>query len=93
LEIYIIAYAGREAHPGEAETRASCARDYLINVHKIGAERIRAIDGGYRDQREVEIYVEPKDGDIPQARPSLRPSKVRVAKQKNPVQCLLTTSK
>jgi hypothetical protein len=93
LEIYIIAYAGREAHPGEAETRASCARDYLIKEHRIGAERIRAIDGGYRDQREVEIYVEPKDGDIPLARPSLRPSKVRVAKQKNPVQCLLTTSK
>jgi hypothetical protein len=93
LEIYIIAYAGREAHPGEAETRASCARDYLIKEHKISAERIRAIDGGYRERREVEIYVEPKDGDIPLARPSLRPSKVKIVKQKDPVQCLLTTSR
>lgn len=81
-EIYIIAYAGREAHPGEAETRASCARDYLIKEHKISAERIRAIDGGYRERRQVEIYVEPKDGDIPLARPTLRPSKVKIVQQK-----------
>jgi len=91
-EIYIIAYAGREAHPGEAETRASCAREYLIKEHKISAERIRAIDGGYREQRLVEIYVEPKDGDIPLARPSLRPSKVKIVQQKNPARCQLITS-
>jgi hypothetical protein len=92
-EIYIIAYAGREAYPEEAETRASCVRDYLIKEHRFSAERIRAIDGGYREQREVEIYVEPKDGDIPLARPSLRPSKVKIVQQKNPVQCPLTTSR
>lgn len=91
-EIYIIAYAGREAHPGEAETRASCAREYLIKEYKISAERIRAIDGGYREQRQVEIYVEPKDGDIPLARPTLRPSKVKIVQQKNPARCQLTTS-
>ena len=91
-EIYIIAYSGREAHPGEAETRASCARDYLIKEHKIGAERIRAIDGGYRYQRAVEIYVEPKDGDIPLARPTLRPSKVKIVQQQTPARCQLTTS-
>ncbi len=91
-EIYIIAYAGREAHPGEAETRASCAREYLIREHKISAERIRAIDGGYREQRIVEIYVEPKDGDIPLARPTLRPSKVKIVQQKNSARCQLTTS-
>lgn len=91
-EIYIIAYAGREAHPGEAETRASCAREYLIREHKISAERIRTIDGGYREQRQVEIYVEPKDGDIPLARPTLRPSKVKIVQQKNPAKCQLMTS-
>lgn len=91
-EIYIIAYAGREAHPGEADTRASCAREYLIREHKISADRIRAIDGGYREQRIVEIYVEPKDGEIPLARPTLRPSKVKIVQQKNPARCQLTTS-
>lgn len=91
-EIYIIAYAGREAHPGEAETRASCARDYLINEHKISGERIRSIDGGYRYQRAVEIYVEPKDGDIPLARPTLRPSKVKIVQEQKPARCQLTKS-
>lgn len=86
-DVYIIAYAGREAHTGEAAARATCARDYLIKEHRIRAERIRAIDGGYREQREVEIYIEPKDGDIPLAQPSLRPSKVKLIQQKNAGPC------
>lgn len=81
--IYIIAYAGRVANSGEAETRASCAREYLIKEHRFDAERILAIDGGYREKREVEIYVEAKDGDIPLATPNLRPSKVKIMPPNN----------
>lgn len=92
-EIYIIAYAGQTAHSGEAAARATCARDYLIKEHRIRAERIRAIDGGYREQRVVEIYIEPKDGDIPLARPSLRPSKVKINEQKNVLSCNLLRGK
>ena len=85
--IYIIAYAGREAWSGEAEARAVCARDYLMKEHRISDERIRAIDGGYRGKAEVEIYVEPKDGDLPLAMPSLRPSKVKVIAQNIAAPC------
>lgn len=76
--IYIIAYAGRVAISGEAEARAACAREYLMKEHRFDAERIHAIDGGYREKREIEIYVEAKDGDIPLATPNLRPSKVKI---------------
>ncbi|HET8781575.1 MAG TPA: hypothetical protein VFM63_04125 [Pyrinomonadaceae bacterium] len=76
--IYIIAYAGRVANSGEAESRAACAREYVMKEHRFDAERIRAIDGGYRDKREVEISVEPEDGDIPLATPNLRPSKAKI---------------
>ena len=86
-EIYLIAYAGRVARQGEAAARASCAREYLIKEHRISAERIRAIDGGYQEQLLVEIYVEPKDGDIPLARPSLRPSKVTIIPHKIAPRC------
>jgi hypothetical protein len=85
--IYIFAYAGREAHSGEAEARAVCARDYLMKEHRISDERIRAIDGGYRVKAEVELYVEPKDGDLPLAMPTLRPSKVKVIPQKIAAPC------
>jgi hypothetical protein len=76
--IYIIAYGGRVAHSGEADARAACAKEYLMKEHRFDAERIHAIDGGYREKREVEIYVEAKDGDIPLATPNLRPSKVKI---------------
>ena len=85
--IYLIAYAGREAHLSEAEARAVCARDYLMKEHRISADRVRAIDGGYREKAEVEIYVEPKDGDIPLAMPRIRPSKVKVIAQKIAAPC------
>ncbi len=87
-EAYIIAYAGLVAQSGEAEVRATCARNYLIKKHRINAERIHAIDGGYREERTVEIYVEQKDGDVPLAAPSVRPSKVKIT-EKSPTDCLL----
>jgi hypothetical protein len=81
-EGYIIAYAGRNARVGEAKARADCARKYLLTKHHIKAGRIRVIDGGYRETREVELYVEPRAGPLPLAVPSLRPSKVKIIEAK-----------
>src|SRR5215510_5179248 len=36
-DVYIIAYAGRVAQPGEAAARATCAGNYLIKEHHIRA--------------------------------------------------------
>lgn len=91
-EAYIIAYAGLVAQAGEAAARASCARDYLIKKHRIAADRIRAIDGGYREARVVEVYVEPKDGDVPLPRPSVRPSKVKITQEKPALRCASSRS-
>ena len=87
---YLIAYAGKIAHKGEAGARAACARNYLIKKHHIQADRIQAIDGGYREMFEVEIYVEEKDGTIPLATPSIRPSVVKITQQKPVLTCRLT---
>lgn len=81
-EGYIIAYAGRNARVGEAKARADCARKYLLTKHHIKAGRIRVIDGGYRETREVELYVELQGGPLPLAVPSVRPSKVKIIKAK-----------
>jgi hypothetical protein len=77
-DAYIIAYGGVVAHAGEAKTRADCAKEYLIQKHRLKAENIWAIDGGYRESRIMEIYVEPRGGDLPLARPTVRPSKVKI---------------
>ena len=91
-DAYLIAYAGRIARKGEAAARASCARDYLISKHHIDPGRIRAIDGGYQESLLVEIYIEEKDGDLPLARPSVRPSKVQITQEKPPTKCALRSA-
>lgn len=89
-DVYLIAYAGKIAHKGEAGARAACARSYLIKKHHIQADRIQTIDGGYREMFEVEVYVEEKDGLIPLATPSVRPSAVKITQQKPILTCRLT---
>ncbi len=56
---YIIVYAGRSTRSGGAQARAKRAKDYLVKVRGIEAARIVTIDGGCRDQLEVELYVLP----------------------------------
>ncbi len=84
---YLIAYAGKIAHKGEAGRRVVCARDYLIKKHHLQTGRIQAIDGGYRDMFEVEVYVEETDGSIPLARPTLRPSGVKIIQDRSVPTC------
>lgn len=84
-DAYIIAYGGMVAHAGEAKTRADCAKEYLIKKHRLKAENIWAIDGGYRETRIMELYVESRGGDLPLARPTVRPSKVKSIRVKNGV--------
>lgn len=84
---YLIAYAGKIGLKGEAGARAACARNYLIQKHQIQADRIQAIDGGYRQMFEVEVYVEDKDGTIPLATPSVRPSAVSIKQDKRIPAC------
>ena len=86
---YLIAYAGQVALKGEAAARAACARNYLIKKHRIEADRVQAIDGGYREIRLVEVYVEENDGPLPLARPTLRPSEVKLTQQKTVPMCQL----
>jgi hypothetical protein len=77
---YIIAYAGRVAHAGEAQARADRAKNYLINERGIEARRIVTIDGGYRATLTVELWVRPNGWRAPKASPTLGPSEVQVIK-------------
>lgn len=86
---YIIAYAGKIAVTGEAKARAQCARSYLVRHHRIKAGRVVAIDGGYSEFAEVELYVEPHGGPFPLAIPSVRPSKVKIISGRKPATCKL----
>lgn len=54
---YIIAYAGKRARPDEAKKRADRAKQYLVAVRHFPDDKIKVIDGGYREKRDLELYV------------------------------------
>jgi len=79
---YIIAYAGRKAVVAEAQLRANRARDYLISVREINPERVKAIDGGHREELTVELHVRPPGAPPPTAEPTVDPKEVEIIYEK-----------
>ena len=79
---HIIVYAGRKATVAEARLRANRARDYLINVRKINPERVKAVDGGYREDLSVHLYIAPPDAGPPPVMPTIDPSQVEIIYEK-----------
>jgi hypothetical protein len=78
---HIIVYAGRKATVAEAQTRANRARDYLISVRKVAPERLKAVDGGYREDLTIQLYITPPDAESP-LMPTLEPSQVETIYEK-----------
>jgi hypothetical protein len=75
---YIVVYAGRRARIGEARTRATRAKDYLVNVRRIEADRIGIIDGGYHEKLTVELHIGPHGMPPPMINPTVHPSEVQI---------------
>ena len=73
---YIISYAGRRARVNEAQARAGRAKSYLTDKHGISAGRVVIIDGGYREDRTVELWALPRDASAPSVTPTVDPSEV-----------------
>ena len=75
---YIIAYAGKRARPGEAKARSERAKKYLVETRGFDLNRLKAIDGGYRVEAEVQLYIVPEGNCAPTATPTVDPRDVKV---------------
>jgi hypothetical protein len=75
---YVIAYAGKRAHDGEARGRAERAKDYLIKMRGLDGERLFATDGGYREEAVVELYIVQNGGCAPPTLPTVDPRDVQI---------------
>lgn len=53
---YIVAYAGKKSRRGEGKEMADAARQYLINKRMIVSDRVIAIDGGFRETAQYELF-------------------------------------
>ena len=75
---YIVVYAGRRSYAGEAQFKANCYKDYLVRVRKIDPGSLFAVDGGFREQFEVALYIGRVDYYPPVLLPSVSPKKAQV---------------
>lgn len=80
---WIIAYAGRVAYEKEALERADHAKQYLVEKHGIEPLRIVVVDGGFREVRSVELWLEESGAlNDPLATPTLKREEVQIQKRK-----------
>jgi hypothetical protein len=78
--VHMVIYAGSRACLGEAQARALRAKNYLIKKDRIQSDRILWIDGGYREQVTVQVWIWPRDMSPPPVFPTLQPGEVSIDK-------------
>lgn len=78
---YIIAYGGKRARPAEAKKRADRAKQYLVTVRRFPKDKIKVIDGGYREKRELVLYVVSEGVCPPTPVPTVDPRDVQIMKR------------
>lgn len=76
---YIIAYAGRTSRAGQAEKLLARAKDYLVSKRNIDPARLVILNGGYREEDCVELWVVPQGATPPQATPTVPAGDARPA--------------
>ena len=81
---YVIAYGGRTSRVGAADLLGTRARDYLVTQRGIDASRITVINGGFREEDCVELWVIPRGATPPQPTPTVQAGDVRPAAPATP---------
>ena len=76
---YIIAYGGRLSPLGQVEVLMSRAREYLVSQRGIDASRLVVVNGGFREEDSVELWMVPSGAKPPQATPTVKASDLKSA--------------
>lgn len=79
---YIIVYAGRRSYIGEAQYKANCYKNYLVRVRKMDPRSLFAVDGGFREEMEVKLYLGRSDYYPPVLMPTVSPKKATVIRRR-----------
>ena len=78
---YIIAYGGRMSPVGQVEKLMSRAREYIVTQRGISASRLTVVNGGYREDDSVELWIVPSGAAAPQATPTVQAGEVKRRKR------------
>ena len=74
---YIIAYGGRYSPIGQVDRLMTRARDYLIQQRGIDASRLVIVNGGFREDDSVEVWIVPSGAAAPRATPTVQAGDVK----------------
>ena len=74
---YIIAYGGRMSPLGQVEVLMSRARDYIVTQRGIDASRLTVVNGGFREEDSVELWLVPSGAASPRATPTVPASEMK----------------
>ena len=77
MRAYIIAYGGRMSPYGQVEKLMSRARDYLVTERGIHASRFTIVNGGFREEDSVELWIVPSGAAVPRATPTVQAGDVK----------------
>ena len=78
---YIIAYGGRMSPVGQVEKLMSRAREYLTTQRGIDASRLSVVNGGFREDDSVELWVVPSGASAPQPTPTVQAGEIKRRKR------------
>lgn len=78
MQVYIIGYAGRRARIGEALARANRAKAYLSKLAGFPKVEIVTIDGGYRDEASIQLFLRLEGGSEPHPAPMVCPEEIKL---------------
>lgn len=76
--LYLVGYGGRRACIGEAQARILRAKNHLVGKRGIPSSRVVTIDGGYRNEQMVEIWLLPREIGEPSSTPTVDKSEVQL---------------
>jgi len=76
---YIIAYGGRTSPIGQVERLMARARDYLMKQRGIDGSRLVVVNGGFRENDSVELWIVPSGAAPPRATPTVQAGDVKPA--------------
>jgi hypothetical protein len=79
---YVIAYGGRMSPLGQVERLMSRAREYLISQRGIDASRFTIVNGGFREDDSVELWIVPSGAAVPRATPTVQAGEVNPARRR-----------
>jgi hypothetical protein len=73
----LVFYAGRRSRKGAIEALTEQTKKYLTVIRGLDAGRIQTVDGGFREEGMIEIWIMPSGAAPPMASPTVDPSEVK----------------